>query len=50
MNARSVDFVVAPLTPAVGGLVSGLDLSKPQSDSVIASLRAAVAERRRGTT
>jgi taurine dioxygenase len=45
MNARSVDFVVAPLTPAVGGLVSGLDLSKPLSDSVIAGLRAAVAER-----
>jgi taurine dioxygenase len=45
MNARSVDFVVAPLTPAVGGLVSGLDLSRPVSDSVIAGLRATLAER-----
>lgn len=45
MNARSVDFVVAPLTPAVGGLVSGLDLSRPLSDAVIAALRASLAER-----
>jgi taurine dioxygenase len=45
MNARSLDLVVAPLTPAVGGLVSGLDLSKPLSDSVIAGLRTALAER-----
>ena len=45
MNVRSVDFLVAPLTPAVGGLVSGLDLSKPLSDSVIAGLRAALGER-----
>lgn len=45
MNARSVDFLVAPLSPAVGGLVSGLDLSKPLSDGVVAALRRALAER-----
>ncbi len=39
------DFAVAPLTPAVGGLVSGLDLARPLSDRTIANLRAAVAER-----
>ncbi len=41
----STDLVVAPLTPAIGGLVSGIDLSRPLSDRSIASLRAAVAER-----
>ncbi len=42
---RFADFVVAPLTPAIGGLVSGLDLLRPISDRTIDSLRAAVAER-----
>ncbi len=41
----NTDFVVAPLTPAIGGLVSGIDLSRPLSDRAIANLRAAVAER-----
>jgi taurine dioxygenase len=41
----NTDFVVAPLTPAIGGLVSGIDLTRPLSDRAIASLRAAVAER-----
>lgn len=41
----STDFVVAPLTPAIGGLVSGVDLTRPLSDRAIASLKAVVAER-----
>lgn len=45
MNAPSVGFAVAPLTPAIGGLVTGLDLTGPLSDAVIARLKAAVAER-----
>jgi taurine dioxygenase len=45
MNAPNVGFAVAPLTPAIGGLVSGLDLARPLSEAVIAKLRAAVAER-----
>ena len=45
MNALSVGFAVAPLTPAIGGLVTGLDLARPLSDAVIAKLKAAVAER-----
>ena len=39
------EFVVSPLTPAVGGLVSGLDLSRPLSDRTIQALRQALAER-----
>ena len=45
MNAPSIGFAVAPLTPAIGGLVAGLDLAGPLSDSVVAKLKAAVAER-----
>ena len=45
MNDRNVDFLVAPLTPAVGGIISGLDLSKPLSQRVVEGLRAALAER-----
>ena len=45
MNAPSTGFAVAPLTPAIGGLVAGLDLARPLSDSVVARLKAAVAER-----
>ena len=45
MNAPSAGFAIAPLTPAIGGLVTGLDLARPLSDIVIAKLRAAVAER-----
>ncbi len=41
----SPDIVVAPLTPAVGGLVSGLDLSRPLSERTEKSLRDALAER-----
>jgi taurine dioxygenase len=41
----SADFVVAPLTPAIGGLVSGLNLSHPLSDRTITNLRTAVADR-----
>ena len=39
------DFAVAPLTPAAGGLVSGLDLARPLSDRTIESLRAALSDR-----
>ena len=45
MNAPSIGFAVAPLTPAIGGLVAGLDLAGPLSDWVVARLKAAVAER-----
>ena len=45
MNEQIVDFLVAPLTPAVGGLVSGVDLSNPLSQRVVEGLRAALAER-----
>jgi taurine dioxygenase len=45
MNAPSVGFAVAPLTPAIGGLVTGLDLARPMSEAVVARLTAAVAER-----
>ena len=45
MNEQMVDFLVAPLTPAVGGLVSGVDLSNPLSQRVVEGLRAALAER-----
>jgi taurine dioxygenase len=45
MNAPSVGFAVAPLTPAIGGLVTGVDLARPLSDTVIAKLKSAVAGR-----
>jgi len=45
MNAPSVGFAVAPLTPAIGGLVTGIDLARPLSDTVVAKLKSAVAER-----
>jgi taurine dioxygenase len=45
MNAPSAGFAVAPLTPGVGGLVTGLDLARPLSDAVVAKLKAALAER-----
>jgi taurine dioxygenase len=45
MNAPSAGFAIAPLTPAIGGLTTGLDLALPLSDIVIAKLRAALAER-----
>jgi taurine dioxygenase len=45
MNARNVDFLVAPLSPAVGGLVSGVDLSKPLSDAVVQGLKGALTDR-----
>ena len=45
MNAPSVGFAVAPLTPAIGGLVTGVDLARPLSDTVVAKLKSAVAER-----
>jgi taurine dioxygenase len=45
MNAPSAGFAIAPVAPAIGGLVTGLDLARPLSDIVIAKLRAAVAER-----
>ena len=41
----STEFVVAPLTPAVGGLVSGVDLSRPLSERTVQGLRRALAER-----
>jgi taurine dioxygenase len=45
MNAPSIGFAIAPLSPAVGGLIAGVDLARPLSDSVLARLKAAVAER-----
>lgn len=45
MNAPVRDFTVTPLTPAVGGLVTGLDLAQPQPEPVIERLRRALAER-----
>ncbi len=45
MNAPIIGFAVSPLTPAVGGLVTGLNLAGPLSDAVVTRLRAAVAER-----
>jgi taurine dioxygenase len=45
MNAPSIGFAVAPLTPAIGGLVAGVDLARPLSESVVARLKAAAAER-----
>jgi taurine dioxygenase len=45
MNDQTVDFLVAPLTPAVGGLVSGVDLTKPLSQRTVEGLRRALAER-----
>ncbi len=45
MNARTADFVIAPLSPAVGGLISGIDLAKPLSDATVRGLTDALAER-----
>ena len=45
MNAPIIGFAVSQLTPAVGGLVTGLNLAGPLSDAVVTRLRAAVAER-----
>jgi taurine dioxygenase len=45
MNAPSAGFAIAPLTPAIGGLVTGLDLARPLSGAVVAKLKAALAER-----
>ena len=45
MNAQNVEFLVAPLSPAVGGLVSGVDLSRPLSDAVVQRLKHTLAER-----
>ena len=45
MNAPTLGFAVAPITPAIGGLVTGVDLACPISDAVISRLKAAVAER-----
>jgi taurine dioxygenase len=45
MNAQNTDFIVEPVTPAVGGIVSGLDLSRPLRDRATAALKAALAER-----
>jgi taurine dioxygenase len=45
MNDRNIDFLVAPLTPSVGGLVSGVDLTKPLSERVVEGLREVLAER-----
>ena len=45
MNAPSLGFSVAPLTPAIGGFVSGVDLARPPSEAVITKLTDAVAER-----
>ena len=39
MNAPSIGLAVAPLTPAIGGLVAGFDLAGPLSDSVVARLK-----------
>jgi alpha-ketoglutarate-dependent taurine dioxygenase len=45
MNAPSLGFAVAPLTPAIDAVVTGLDLARPLSEAVIARLTATVAER-----
>ena len=45
MNAPSLGFAVAPLTPAIGGFVSGVDLARPLSEAVITKPTDAVAER-----
>jgi taurine dioxygenase len=45
MNALTLGFAVAPLTPAIGGLVTGIDLARPISDAAISRLKAAVSER-----
>jgi|HubBroStandDraft_1064217.scaffolds.fasta_scaffold306175_2 hypothetical protein len=43
MNEPSLGFAVAPLTPPIGGLVTGIDLARPLSEAVITKLKAAVA-------
>jgi taurine dioxygenase len=45
MNAPSLGFAAAPLTPAIGGFVSGVDLARPLSEAVITKLTDAVVER-----
>jgi len=45
VNAPILGFAVAPITPAIGGLVTGADLSRPLSNPIISRLKAAVAER-----
>src|SRR5271154_909638 len=45
MNAQNVELLVAPLSPAVGGLVSGVDLSRPLSDAVVQRLKRTLTER-----
>ena len=45
MNAPSLGFAVTPLTPVIGGVVTGLDVSRPLSEAVITKLADAVAER-----
>jgi taurine dioxygenase len=45
MNAPVSTYLVRELTPAIGGVVTGLDLSVAQSDETIARLRATLAER-----
>ncbi|HWY81858.1 MAG TPA: taurine dioxygenase [Roseiarcus sp.] len=45
MNDRNIDFLVAQLTPSIGGLVSGVDLTKPLSERVVEGLREVLAER-----
>lgn len=37
-------FTISPLTPAIGAEISGVDLSKPMSASLLASLREALLE------
>jgi alpha-ketoglutarate-dependent taurine dioxygenase len=38
MNAPSLGLAVSPLTPAIDGLVTGVDLTRPLSDAVISRL------------
>jgi taurine dioxygenase len=45
VNAPLLGFAVAPITPAIGGLVTGVDLSGQLSNAIISRLKAAVAER-----
>lgn len=45
MNTAVHDFNVTPLTPAIGGLVTGLDLSVALGEPTVDRLRAALTER-----
>jgi alpha-ketoglutarate-dependent taurine dioxygenase len=38
MNAPSLGLAVSPLTPAIGSLVTGVDLTRPISNAVISRL------------